>query len=207
LSQSGAIRTLLLLAALIAASACASILDFPDRSADTADATSGGGSTGSGGSGGLESGVGAAGGSGGSSSDASLDAVADAPMDASTEGDAGGGGAGAISCGGVSCSVASGDVCCVDPATGSSSCTVANQCAASNVKVFCDEQADCLPGEICCAEVNAGTALAFPTECRASCNGVGSLQICRSSNECSGGQCKSRTCSGGAVVEACTGCP
>jgi hypothetical protein len=186
--------------------ACATILDFPDRTADPEA-----GASAVGGAGGVSgAGSGAVSGSGGVATGGSAGVNEDSGVpDAAPDGDAAdaladGSSPGLIECGSYMCIAGSDQACCASPTTGASACTLANQCAKPSVKIMCDEVTDCLTGTVCCAELLDGSGLVFSASCRNACVGTNTpVQLCSSSAECKQGECLPRDCVSGAQIMAC----
>lgn len=106
-----------------------------------------------------------------------------------------GGSAGAtphsVPCGATPCMVGStlGGVCCLSPISIATMClpTLGAGCANGGTAVSCDDAADCMAGEICCAD-SAGNQLV--TVCLRDCKD-GVEQLCRTDAECrKGGGCE-----------------
>jgi len=106
---------------------------------------------------------------------------------------------GQVSCGTTSCPLPA-DACCELP--DGSSCQSGLAMCTGGVVARCDEAADCLPGQACCA--TGTTAYGLATECKQTCGG-NDFQACRTDAECgAGGPCLAWTC-GGTVVATCGG--
>jgi hypothetical protein len=94
---------------------------------------------------------------------------------------------GFVNCGGNECDLTT-SVCCqlgkgTEASVSPPSCTSTNaSCPALQVRVACDETADCQHGNVCCVDLVTGSAT-----CAASC-GAG-LQLCRCDQECNGSPC------------------
>lgn len=78
----------------------------------------------------------------------------------------------------------------------------------------CQSQADCGPGQVCCASLNPQTgATVSCVDGVAGCTGMGSLavQLCHSATECgNGGSCTMQTCAfngSSTTLEACSTVP
>jgi hypothetical protein len=116
-----------------------------------------------------------------------------------------------VACGSSPCTTPT-DVCCAATFTEGAptgTCTAAATGCLGTTDVACEEAADCASGQVCCQTVAAITNDLTAT-CQTSC-AVGSYQICRSTTECTTGQCTPQSCGIGATydIEACglqTGC-
>jgi len=115
-----------------------------------------------------------------------------------------------VACGSSPCTTPT-DVCCATSFTAgvpTGTCTATATGCGINTEVACEEAADCASGQVCCQTVAAITNNLTAT-CQTSC--IGSYQICRSTTECTTGQCTPQSCGIGATydIEACglqTGC-
>jgi hypothetical protein len=106
---------------------------------------------------------------------------------------------GQVSCGGQSCALPM-DECCEAP--DGSTCQSAIATCGGGVIARCDEAADCLPGQVCCA--TSTSAYGLETECKPTC-AAGEPQSCRTDAECgSAGTCDGWMCAG-SVVATCGG--
>jgi hypothetical protein len=115
-----------------------------------------------------------------------------------------------VACGSSSCTTPT-DVCCATSFSAGAptgTCTAAATGCLGTTDVACEEAADCASGQVCCQTV-AAISNNLTATCQTSC--LGSYQICRSTTECTTGQCTPQSCGIGATydIEACglqTGC-
>jgi hypothetical protein len=111
---------------------------------------------------------------------------------------------GFLACGSdLSCSLP-GSSCCQVGAV--QTCQPATAPCANAVLFACNEAADCTAGQACCLAANDEEwAVSCETLVGGKCPSAaeGSAQICRSSNECAAGDCRSFTCDA-TIVQACS---
>jgi hypothetical protein len=117
-----------------------------------------------------------------------------------------------VICGGTTCNVGvpvdadGGSLeCCAGPGDGGGRCFPENTpCPPSTALVVCNEEADCVVGQICCATFFGGGDGGYVgAQCAASCP-KGSAELCRTNGECPGDKCIPQQCSNGQFYEMCT---
>lgn len=114
---------------------------------------------------------------------------------------------GLIDCLNGTCTAGS-QVCCVYPPDGGSitpdasltrACTPSQSCPGPQVR--CDEKADCPNNGLCCFTSQSGSA-SLGTQCAPNCGNA--VQVCKTNQECGGGNCGTYACGPAGTVHACS---
>jgi hypothetical protein len=110
---------------------------------------------------------------------------------------------GIVACGRAQCEVRFGGLCCAGPDVGSGGqCFDAGlSCPPGTGEIQCNEKADCKSNQSCCASPPSSGGY-LTAACALSCTGA-QIQLCRTNDECPGGECVIQKCADGIVYEVC----
>jgi hypothetical protein len=110
---------------------------------------------------------------------------------------------GKIDCGGMTC-MAGTEVCCVGGGGFMSDAGATYKCQSpmtqcQGVRLGCDEAADCMMGSLCCSGIMGARCSMMGQMC-----GMGTVQLCKTNQECGNNMCTTWTCPVIGKVSSCT---